>query len=229
MKVRYLFILYVWLIALLTASCKRSSQSGRHTESVTVVEDKQPVFEGWDLLIDKDTLSRWETIRYGGEGNPYMEGYILVLPMAINGTLTGVQWIGEPLPANNYMIAFEAKRIDGHDFFAGLTFSYNDTYATLVVGGWGGSTCGLSSIDGYDASDNETTTYITFRDDRWYPVQLRVTPDSIQASVDTVQVVDIATAGKKIHLRGGILATSLGLSTYLTTGEIRNLRIKRLL
>ena len=148
--------------------------------------------------------------------------------MAISGTSTGVEWIGDPLPVINYAIYYEARRVDGNDIFGGMTFPYGDTFATLIIGGWGGIVSGLSSIDGYDASENETTKHVYFKDNHWYQVQLRVTPDSIRAVVDTVKIVDLATAGKRIHLRGGTNATSFTLNSYRSTGEIRNLRIKRL-
>jgi len=173
-------------------------------------------------------LNGWEIVRYGGEGEPYVKNGVMILPMAYSGFLTGIRWIGDSLPVNNYAIYYEARRVSGNDIFGGLSFPYGDTFATLIVGGWAGAVCGLSCIDGNDASSNETTKYIHFKDHQWYPVQLRVTADSIRAVIDTVQVVDIATAGKRIHLRGGTNASSLTLSTYLTTGEIRNLRIKKL-
>ena len=226
-KISSFHIIFICLVFFAVVSCRQSSRNGVQTSSEIADTEEYPAFEGWELLTDKDTLSRWEIIQYGGEGTPYMKGQTLVLPMAVNGTLTGVRWAGDSLPVNNYMVAFEAQRTEGHDFFAGLTFSCNDTQATLIIGGWAGSTCGLSSIDGYDASENETTTFIHFKENQWYPVLLRVTPDSIRAMVDTVKVVDIATAGRRIHLRGGTQEVSLGLSTYLTTGEIRYLRLKR--
>jgi hypothetical protein len=148
--------------------------------------------------------------------------------MATAGMMTGITWASDSFPANNYEIFYEARRMEGNDIFGGMTFPYGDTFATLIVGGWAGLVCGLSSIDGYDASENETTKYISFKDQQWYPVHLRVTTDSIRAVIDTVQVVNIATAGKRIHLRGGSYAESLTLSSYVTTGEIRNLRIKKL-
>ena len=171
----------------------------------------------------------WESVKYGGEGDPYMRNGILTLPMAVNGALTGVSYIGDSLPTSNYVITLEARRIEGNDFFVGLTFPYHDSFATLILGGWAGATCGLSSIDGRDASENETSRFIHFKDEQWYSVRLRVTADSIRATVDTIRVVDISCVGKEIHLRAGTsLSTPLGLSTYLTTGEIRNMCIELL-
>ena len=211
----------MWMV-----SCGGRSQVQR--EQPVAEEVIQDVPDGWESLMDGKTLSGWEIMRYGGEGEPYVKNGILTLPMAVSGTSTGVEWIGNPLPVNNYAIYYEARRIEGNDIFGGLTFPYGETFATLIIGGWGGIVSGLSSIDGYDASENETTKHVYFKDNQWYPVQLRVTTDSIHAVVDTVKVVELATAGKRIHLRGGTNATSFTLTSYRSTGEIRNLRIKRL-
>jgi len=208
------------------------SCGGNRSQKQQAVEEVPPfvqeVPEGWESLMDGNTLSGWDIVRYGGEGEPYVKNGVLTLPMATSGMSTGVCWVGDSLPVNNYELYYEAMRVEGNDIFGGLSFPYGDSFATLIFGGWAGIVSGLSCIDGRDASQNETTKHVYFRDKQWYPVQLRVTADSIRAFVDTVKVVDIATAGKKIHLRSGTVATSLTLSTYLTTGAIKNIRIKRL-
>jgi len=186
----------------------------------------QDVPEGWESLFDGKTLTGWEIVRYGGEGEPYAKDGVLVLPRADAGFMTGVCWVGDSLPANNYSLYYEARRVEGVDIFAGLSFPYGDTYASLVIGGWGGVVNGLSSINGYDASENETTRIFSVGDHEWVQVQLHVTTDSIRAFVGDEQIVDLATAGKRIHLRSGLSDTGLTLWTYLSTGEIRNLRIK---
>ena len=188
--------------------------------------DIQDIPEGWESLFDGKTLSGWEIVLYGGEGTPYVKNGVLVLPKANAGMMTGVCWVGEALPENNYIIYYEARRVEGIDIFAGLSFLYGKTSASLIFGGWSGIVNGLSCIDGYDASENETTRLFSLADNQWYPVQLRVTSDSIRATVGNEQVIDIETTGKYIHLRGGLLNTGLTLWTYLSTGEIRNIRIK---
>ena len=229
MKTNKCILLFVAAFVMLwTVSCG-SRQQGQGKQSVAEDEPAvQSVPEGWESLLDRKTLAGWDVVRSGGEGEPYVKNGTLVLPMAVSGTSTGVYWVGDSLPVNNYAIYYEARRVEGNDIFGGLSFPYGDTFATLIIGGWGGIVSGLSSIDGYDASENETTKHIYFKDNQWYAVQLRVTADSIRAVVDTVRVVDLATAGKRIHLRGGTSAASLTLTSYRSTGEIRNLRIKRL-
>ena len=71
-------------------------------------------------------------------------------------SMTGVTYQGKDLPRTDYEIRLEAQRIDGTDFFCGLTFPVHDAHLSLIVGGWGGSLVGLSSLDGKDASRNET-------------------------------------------------------------------------
>ena len=184
--------------------------------------------EGWQSLFDGKTLTNWKILQYGGNGAPSVKNGALVLPRPTDGVMTGICWVGDALPINNYEVYYEARRVAGADIFAGLTFVYDDTAASIVFGGWGGVVNGLSCIDGYDASENETCQRFSWSNDRWYPVQLRVTPDSIRATVGLDMIVDIATAGKDIHLRADYLDTGFTLWTYNTTGEIRNIRIRKI-
>ena len=219
------YIVFV-AIALVVSCGNRQQQAAVVAEDAAFVQD---VPEGWEALFDGNTLNNWEITSFGGEGEPYARNGILTLPMAVSGNSTGIRWAGEPLPVNNFAIYYEARRIEGHDIFGGVTFPYNDEFASFIVGGWAGAVCGLSCIDGQDASSNESTKLIHFTRDRWYSIYLRVTTDSISAAIDdTIQVFNIATAGKRIHPRAGTDARGLSFSTYRTTGQIRNLRLKRL-
>ena len=71
-------------------------------------------------------------------------------------------------PKTNYELRLEAMRADGHDFFAGITFPVNDSHCSWIVGGWGGSIVGLSSLDDMDASENDTSISRNFQTGRWY-------------------------------------------------------------
>ena len=195
------------------------------SKNLLVVRD---VPEGWVSLFDGETLTGWKNLNKGGQDPPFVRNGALVLPMGTYGMMTGVYWTGDPLPEYNYVVYYEARRIAGNDIFAGLTFLYDDSAASLIFGGWGGIVNGLSSINGYDASENETTQFFSFRSNYWYPVQLRVTIDSIRATVGTEKIVDLATAGKDIHLRSTLDDTGFTLWTFNSSGEIRNLRIKKI-
>ena len=75
---------------------------------------------------------------------------------------TGLNWTNT-FPEANYEITMEAMRLSGSDFFCGLTVPVGTNFCSLIVGGWGGSLFGISSIDGMDASENETTKFQNYR------------------------------------------------------------------
>ena len=179
-------------------------------------------------LFDGKTLAGWESTQFGGEGEVLVEDGAIVLEMGSN--MTGITWTdAAKIPKIDYEISFEAKRIDGDDFFAGLTFPVGDQWLSLILGGWGGATVGVSSIDGADASSNATTSYIDFDRDRWYKVRLRVTKDKVQAWLDDKSIVDFKTAGHKLTVRSEVEPSKpLGFSTWLTKAALRNIELRRL-
>jgi hypothetical protein len=113
----------------------------------------------------------------------------------------------------------------GDDFFAGITFPVRDSFCTWINGGWGGEVVGLSSINGADASRNETTSVRTFETGRWYTLRLRVTPDRITAWIDDETVVDVSIEKKYIALREGDIDRSIpfGIATYATEAGVRKI------
>ncbi|MBN2588491.1 MAG: hypothetical protein JXA96_01410 [Sedimentisphaerales bacterium] len=60
--------------------------------------------------------------------------------------MQGIYWTG-PLVTMSYEITLEAMRVEGSDFFCGLTFPVDENPCTLIPGGWGGTLCGLSCIN----------------------------------------------------------------------------------
>jgi len=177
-------------------------------------------------LFDGKSLGQWKITDFGGQGNVYVKDGAIYLEMG--NDMTGVNWTG-PLVRMNYEITLEAMRVDGSDFFCGLTFPVADNPCSLILGGWGGSICGLSNIDYYDAANNETTKFISFEDKKWYRVRLRVTPDRIQAWLDDEELVNIETTGRKIDIRAEVdLSQPLGIATWCTTGAIRNIHLRKL-
>src|SRR5262245_12801694 len=128
----------------------------------------------------------------------------------------------------DYEIALDALRLTGSDFFCGLTVPVGDTHCSLIVGGWGGSLVGISSLDGMDASENETTKYMEFQQARWYRIRLRVTQKKIQAWIDNEKLIDVDTTGKRISLRPGDIELSkpLGLAAWQTTAALRQIKYR---
>ena len=58
------------------------------------------------------------------------------------GYMTGITWTNE-MPRMGYEISLEAMRVEGSDFFCGLTFPVGKDYLSLIVGGWGGRRGGV--------------------------------------------------------------------------------------
>ena len=100
-----------------------------------------------------------------------------------------------------------------------------DSFCTWINGGWGGEVVGLSSIDGADASMNETTFARKFELGRWYSLRLRVTPATISAWIDDELVIDVAIAKKWIALREGDIDRSIpfGIAAYSTVAGVRKI------
>ena len=178
-------------------------------------------------LLPKSGLGDWDTIDFaGGDESTVADG---TLEIGRGEGLTGVYWDGAELPVNNYELRMQARRIEGLDFFCAPVFPVNDSHCCLIVGGWAGSTVGLSSIDNKDASRNETTRLMRFEDNRWYDVRVRVLPDRIIAWIDNDCVVYQNIVGRKVSLRGDTeLCMPMGLCTFETKAEIRKLTLQRI-
>ena len=58
------------------------------------------------------------------------------------------------------------------------------SFITLVNGGWGGSVTGLSSLNGADASENETRKFVKYQNNTWYRFRVHVTGEVIRCWID---------------------------------------------
>ncbi|HWV56924.1 MAG TPA: DUF1080 domain-containing protein [Longimicrobiales bacterium] len=177
-------------------------------------------------LFDGETLAGWEVVDFLGTGTVEVRDESIVL--GAGDPMTGINWLGD-FPTVDYELTLEAKKISGNDFFAAITFPVGDDPCTLVIGGWGGGVVGLSSIDGDDALRNVTTRWMRFDYDRWYSVRLRVTGEKIQAWIDDEPVVDFAYPGHELSVRVEVVPNiPFGISTWHTTGALRNIRVREL-
>lgn len=183
--------------------------------------------EDWRVLFDGKTLNSWKSTNFGGEGEVYVKDGQLILERGV--TLTGVTWAGGDLPHMNYEISLEAVKLEGNDFFCGLTFPVKESNCSLIAGGWGGGVVGLSSLDGFDASENETTRTMAFEHGRWYRIRVRVTANKIEAWIDEDKVVDVETARRHISIRPEVeLSRPLGIAAWITKAALRNIKIRQL-
>ncbi len=179
---------------------------------------------GWKDLFDGKSLDRWTITQFGGQGKVFVDQGSIVLGMG--EPMTGITWTGE-FPKNSYEVTLEAMREVGNDFFCGLTFPVGDEFCSLILGGWGGGLVGLSSIDGHDASENETTRFMGFKRGQWYAVRVQVTDREIRAWLDGSRIVDVERDDHRFTVRSEVrLSRPFGVATWLTTARVRNIRVK---
>ena len=186
-------------------------------------DGKQPK---WRSLFNGKTLEGWKATKFGGEGDVEIDEGTLVLN--VGSSMTGVTYKNE-FPKMNFEVQCEAKRADGHDFFCGMTFPVADSHCSLIVGGWGGALVGLSSINGHDASENETTKVMKFENNRWYKFRVRVVPNRIQAWIDDERVIDADITDCKISTRIEVdLNKPFGFASYETKAVLKNIEFREL-
>ena len=132
----------------------------------------------WIELFNGKDLTGWKETDYAGRGNVKIKNGELHIENGL--VITGVTFTNKTiLPKTNYEMKYEAKKVNGADFFGLLTFPVGDSHASLVTGGWGGAVTGISSINSMDASENDTTVYLKFNKEQWYKFRLRVTPENL--------------------------------------------------
>jgi hypothetical protein len=209
-------VIILMVISLISIECGRENKTQREIDNAA---DSTLIFDG-------TTFSGWKITNFGPQGPVSLSGGKLILGMGDG--CTGVTYMGD-FPTTNYKVTLEAMRMNGNDFFCGLTFPAGKDPCTLIVGGWGGTTVGLSCIDGKDASENITTTLMKFEKKKWYKISLTVTDTVITAMIDTLKVVDFTINGRKLTIRPEVeLSKPFGIATWKTTGAIRNVRVRRI-
>ena len=141
---------------------------------------------------------------------------------------TGIR-IADDFPRMNYEVTLEAKRIEGSDFFCGITFPVGDDYLSLILGGWGGGATGLSNLDNMSAIENETTGFQEFEQDQWYRVRLRVTDEQVEAWIDDDQIIDVQHTQHKLSIWWEQEPLRpFGIANWYTKAALRDIRLTRL-
>jgi hypothetical protein len=178
-------------------------------------------------LFNGKNLDGWKETDFGGHGEIAVENGEIKVSMGAE--LSGLNWTNvAALPKSNFEIELDAMKLQGNDFFCALTFPFSNSFCSLVVGGWGGGVVGISSLNGADASENDTTRNLYFEKNRWYHIRVRVTPQKIMAWIDQENVVDIGVEGRRVGMRGGEIEMSipLGIATWQTSAAYKNIRLK---
>ena len=176
------------------------------------------------LLFNGVTLDNWEVLDFEDHGPISIVDSCIIIGKG--NMISGIRWTGD-FPVRNYEVSLDAKRVAGSDFFCGITFPVENSFLTLVLGGWGGSLVGLSSIDGYDAANNLTGQVYHFGSGYWYGIRLRVTTNKIEAWIEDEKIVDFVINNSELSLRWEVESSiPFGITTYKTTGAARHIRLK---
>jgi hypothetical protein len=98
---------------------------------------------------------------------------------------------------------------------------------------------GLSSVNGYDASENVTTSYFSFKENIWYRFRIKVSDDKIQVWITPQDkegnweteksVVELELAERTLSTRSEVNRYKpLGFCTWSTEGQLRNITYRKL-
>jgi len=178
------------------------------------------------ILFNGVSLDHWEIIDYEGHGEVTVSDSCIIIGKG--ELISGIRWM-EDFPTSDYEVTLRAKRVNGNDFFCGMTFPVSDSFLTLVLGGWRGALSGLSCIDGYDAANNQTGIVYGFGSGWWYDVRLRVAGGKVEAWVSGEKLVDFTIGKSRLSLRSEVESSvPFGFTTYKTTGAIRDIRLRLL-
>ncbi|KLU06206.1 putative signal peptide and transmembrane protein [Rhodopirellula islandica] len=185
---------------------------------------------------------KWDEAHFGGDGGITRENWKKTaqddsakLPatgelfrLGMGDPLTGIRWTGD-FPLENYELRLQARRTDGFDFFAAVTFPVGKEHCSFVLGGWGGGVVGISSIDGNDASSNETTGYKDFENKHWYNIRIRVDKETVTTWIDDSEWSNVNRSEHTFDIRIEMdPCLPLGIANFQCESEIRGLEIRRL-
>lgn len=192
-------------------------------ESKDNKDDKQ-----WQSLFDGKELGDFAETEFGTGGEVLVKDGNLVL--SFGDGCTGVTWTKE-FPKVDYEVRLQGQRVQGVDFFCGMTFPVEESSCSLVMGGWGGAVVGLSAVDGNlaDKKENPTHQLIGFKKGQWYDIRLRVTKNHITVWLDDKEIIKQEVPGHKFSLHPAVLKSRpFGICSYSTTAALRKIEMRKL-
>ncbi|WP_186775057.1 LamG domain-containing protein [Allorhodopirellula solitaria] len=214
----------IFAVSATSAVCQegrlRSSENGVQDAAEAVVKQSFTPLRG-----------SWKKVVFGGEGAVHFsktdKGDELV-EMLAGDPLTGIRWTGD-FPQENYELRLQARRIEGFDFFAAITFPVGKEHCSFVLGGWGGGMVGISSIDGNDASTNQTTQYKEFETNRWYTIRIRVDDEAVRCWIDEDEYALVPRGESELSIRIEMdPCLPMGIANYITRSELKSIGLRRI-
>ncbi|MDG1048934.1 MAG: hypothetical protein P8R46_01880 [Planctomycetota bacterium] len=180
----------------------------------------------WEVLFDGGDLSQWKAGIFGEDPEFELVEDGVVIPQGV--PLAGLTYQGTA-PSPPFEAEFEVTKEYGADFFFAVTFPVRGEHLTLVLGGWGGVVCGLSCIDGEDASGNATRTIKNFPDGSRYRVRLAVTDERVRVDLDGERLLDADLRGRKLELRPEVdPSVPFGVASFATQTILHRVRARQL-
>src|SRR5262249_41529542 len=111
-------VLAIWFSLLLALSGRVTGADEKSATSKPPGNTATPKATApWKTLFDGKTLAGWKITDFAGHGDVTVKDGTIRLE---TGIMTGITWSND-LPRINYEITLEAMRVEGSDFFCGLT------------------------------------------------------------------------------------------------------------
>ena len=181
----------------------------------------------WRDLLSEEVVDGWRASAFGISGNEEIAAHRIA--MSMGNPFTGVTWHGDPIPDVDYEIELIARKTMGVDVFCGLTFPVNDNFCTLILGGWGGSLTGLSSVNEIDASENFTRSFQRYDIGTDYTIRLRVEEDRVRAWLQGELLLEVELGENELSVRPEVEPSlPLGIACYNTATQISSFRVREL-
>lgn len=181
----------------------------------------------WDSLLDphgKAPLTDWKVTPFGGQGEVEVHDGVLLLDTGY--PLTGITRTGS-VPKIPFELKGTCRRLVGSDFFCGLTFPVEQGHLSLILGGWGGATCGLSNLDGDDASMNASTFYLWTPPGQTIEFRLVVEVGRVRLWLDGEKSIDQDLRGVRCEVRPEMLpCLPLGFACFSTSVALDGLMVR---
>ncbi|HUT35547.1 MAG TPA: family 16 glycoside hydrolase [Planctomycetota bacterium] len=188
-----------------------------------------PTAGEWQSLFDGKSLEGWRAsakARFAKGGDVRAEDG--VIKVGRGGPWTAVVCT-QRLPALDYELELEARRVGGADDFCDMLFPVGSTYGRLLAGGDSGGRLAVSVKTPLAEGAGRVRTWHRFENDRWYRLRLRVGRERFEVFVDDQRLLDAPTAAIEAELTDGYDdLVPLGIFTWGTGSHLRNIRLRRI-